>query len=192
MTPDAFYHYWETTYPAALPVGYSLREKYAERWFRIHTLPESKRYVDSEEEHAEILRRHNALLADTIGGGQSFVLVLTGYSETPRAVLLDTWLKEHYPDSRPFVTVQMNTSPDPRYYWHFFMVTKVWEPHLFDDLLRLVADDVIANVLFVGIDQVSVYAPYDGGADVILSSPSTRDTVRQRYTSWFSTDPTGL
>jgi hypothetical protein len=72
------------------------------------------------------------------------------------------------------------------------MTTRIWEPNLFDNLLQLVGDDIVANVLFVGVDQASVYAPYDGGADIFLSSPSARDAMRQRYTPWLSTDLTGL
>jgi hypothetical protein len=113
VTPDAFRHYWEATYPVTPPVGYALREKYPKRWFRIHTLPESERYADNEEGYKEILRRHNILLTDVIGGGRSFVLVLAGYSETPRAVPSDAWLQEHYPDSQPFATIQVNSNADP-------------------------------------------------------------------------------
>ena len=191
MTHDAFEQYWRMTYPEAPPVGYMLRETYSERWFRIRALPESKRYAGSEEESAEILQRHNALLAEVIGA-TPFMLVLTGYSETPEPVLSHAWLRERYPDSQHFATIKLDGVADPQIYWHFFMVTKTWEPGMFDDLLRLVADDVVANVLFVRLDIANIYAPYDGGADIILSSSSARDAMRQRYVSWLSTEPTGL
>jgi len=131
-------------------------------------------------------------LAAVLREGYPFILVLTSYSETSQAVLPNTWLKDHYPDSQPFATVQMNNSADPASYWHFFMVIRVWESHAFDDLLMLIADNIVANVLFVNEGRASVYAPYDGGADIIASSPSERDNMRQTYASWLSKEPTGL
>ncbi len=191
MTPDAFDRFWKRTYPDAPPVGYMLREAYVERWFRIHTLPNSERYPESDEEMAEILRRHHTLLTDVIGAA-SFVLVLTGYSETPRPVLSNEWLRDSYPDSQPFASIKMNTEADAETYWHFFMVTRRGEPNAFDDLLRRVAEEIVANVLFVNLDNSAIYAPYDGGADVILPSSPLRDAMRERYATWLSTEPTGL
>ncbi len=191
VSPDEFERHWSITYPDVPPVGYMLREKYPERWLRIHTLPESKRYPTSEEEYAEILRRHRTLLEDIIGP-TSFVLVLTGYSETPLPVLSSAWLQSRYPDSRPFATHKMNGEAGSECYWHFFMVMQTWAPFAYDDLLRLVADDVLADVLFVRLDIANIYAPYDGGADIIVSSSSARDAMRQRYASWLSVESSGL
>ncbi len=192
MTPELFSGYWETTYPASPPVGHLLRQKYPERWFRIHTLPESQRYAASVEESVEILRRHNALLTEVIGIKRQFVLVFTGYSETPQPVLSEPWLENHYPYSRAFASINPGNGPDLEQYWHFFMTTETWTPGSLDDLLRLIADDTIVNVLFVGVDQETIYAPYDGGADVFISSKSTRDALRQKYKSWLSAHPAGL
>lgn len=191
MTPDAFHDYWHTTYPEAPPVAYLLRETYADRWFRIHTLLASKRYADNDEEIAEIVRRHHVLLADVLGTTPC-VLVLTSYSETPHPVLSSAWLRDHYPDSQPFATITMTGATDREQYQHFFMVTRTYDPGAFDPLLRLVAEDVVDNVLFVRLDNAHIYAPYDGGADVILSSSAAREAMRQRYGSWLSTEPTGL
>lgn len=192
MTPEAFSRYWESRYPGTPPVGYVLREKYIDLWLRIHTLPESKRYAANDDQREEILRRHNTVLADMLGERHPFILVLTSYSETSQVVRPSTWLKDYYPDSQPFATVQMDSSADSASYWHFFMATRVWEPHVFDNLLMLIADNIVANVLFVNEDRASVYAPYDGGADIIASSPSERDNMRQTYASWLSKEPTGL
>ena len=46
----------------ALVVGWVLRGVVPERWVRFHSLPESKRYAESEDEEAEVLRRHLTLL----------------------------------------------------------------------------------------------------------------------------------
>ena len=51
MTAEAFQHYWTRTYPDCPPVGFRLRAAYQARWFRIHSLPASKRYAESEIEY---------------------------------------------------------------------------------------------------------------------------------------------
>ena len=47
------------------PVGHALRWRYADRWTRFHSLPESKRYPDSDEEMELLVHRHMAV-ADTL------------------------------------------------------------------------------------------------------------------------------
>lgn len=193
MTPDAFKHYWDASYPAYPPVGYLLRHRYDRRWFRMHTLPDSRRYAESEEDYTEILRRHNTVLADVLGIGQPSVLILTGYSDTPVPVLSQEWMARQYPNSRPFLSVRMDDYDDyVTGYWHFFMDDLAWEPGATDTLLRQVADAVVANVLFVDVAQGRLYAPYDGGADVILPSVADRDAMRRHYPSWLSSHPLGL
>jgi hypothetical protein len=61
-----------------------------------------------------------------------------------------------------------------------------------NDLLTMIADDVIANVLFVGVKQGFLYHPYDGGADIILASQVERDRMRSKYAAWLSKHPEGL
>jgi len=77
-------------------------------------------------------------------------------------------------------------------YWHFFMAELVWRPGTADALLRQVADDVVSNVLFVSAEQATVFAPYDGGADVFLTSAFGRDMLRNRYAARLSSHPQGL
>ena len=43
-----------------------LREEKSELWLRIHSLPESKRYAENEQE-AGILARHNEIAAKVLG-----------------------------------------------------------------------------------------------------------------------------
>ena len=61
-----------------------------------------------------------------------------------------------------------------------------------DPLLRLVADEVVSDVLLADPDLRWLYHPYDGGIDVAVSSTSERDAVRERHRDWLSAHPTGL
>lgn len=52
------------------PVGHMLRNNFSNQWFRIHSLPESKRYPDSEEETTLLLDRHVKVANEVLGEGK--------------------------------------------------------------------------------------------------------------------------
>jgi hypothetical protein len=194
MTPQEFQQYWKEEYPKSLPIGYHLRNAYRNRWFRIHTLPESQRYPATEAEYEEILRRHNTMLSDLLGEGQRFVLITTGYSSTPGAVRPYPHLQALDSESRELFSIpkhELEGETDP-YYWHFFMSERTWRKNHADGLLKLIAENEIANVIFVGVDQRRVYHPYDGGADVIVESESMRDQKMEKYYAWLPENDSGL
>lgn len=62
MQSDELNKFWTDEFGDNLPVASELKWKFEQRWFRIHTLPDSKRYPDNESEYDEILRRHNIVL----------------------------------------------------------------------------------------------------------------------------------
>src|SRR5215208_4167866 len=67
--------WWGEHFPGSAPVGFMLRQIYDERWLRIHSLPESKRYADTVGEYAELLRRHNQVATDALGDGSRCYLI---------------------------------------------------------------------------------------------------------------------
>jgi hypothetical protein len=73
---------WDEQWPGCSKVPYELRTV-RDRWIRFHTLPDSKRYPESEAEYATVLARHNAILGELVT--TSAVLVTTAdYSEAPQ------------------------------------------------------------------------------------------------------------
>ncbi|GAA0623030.1 hypothetical protein HPO96_23290 [Kribbella sandramycini] len=61
-----------------------------------------------------------------------------------------------------------------------------------DRLLLAVADDEIGPVVVVGPEADWIYAPYDGGADVIAADADRREALRERFAAWLSPHPIGL
>src|ERR671925_44815 len=121
MTPEEFKRYWRENYPKSLPIGYQLREAYRDQWFRIHSLPDSKRYPETDSEYQVVLRRHNTLLSDLLGDGCDYILLTTGYSSTivpvrsyPELQMLDSESMELF--SIPKHELEGETDP---YFWHF-------------------------------------------------------------------------
>lgn len=194
MTPEDFLELWKRRYGNCLPIGSYLREAYRSRWLRIHTLPKGKRYATVNDEYRTILHRHNTLLSDLLREDEVFVLVSVGYSfsPSPTSTVLETdvwiegsqhWLSARMPD------IEEDDEPN---YCHFFMSENRWKAGSFDPLLKMVSDDSVANILFVGSDASTIYHPYDGGGDVFLPSETVRASYAQRYSEWRSPHPLGL
>ena len=81
MTEVEFIDYWTRKYPESLPIGHGLKWIYQDRWYRIHNLPESKRYAETEEEFKIILKRQNQLIEDLIGEETEIVTLFGLYTD---------------------------------------------------------------------------------------------------------------
>jgi hypothetical protein len=62
---------------------------------------------------------------------------------------------------------------------------------MLDAALRAVADDQL-RLLLLNWDTGAAYAPYDGGADLFCPSEHERDSAREHFKRWLSSDPSGL
>jgi hypothetical protein len=186
---------WDDYYLDCEPIGHHLRANFPDRWVRFHSLPESKRYPESEAEYRELLDRHNRVLGALARPGQPVVLLTTGYSESAEPVRTYPELAALDPPAVPWRSVTMHQADEgfaEPTYWHLFASRRVWRPGEFDPILRLVADDVVANVMVVAEDCRWVLHPYDGGMDVIAESQTARDQLRAAFPAWLSSRPDGL
>ena len=75
MTKKDFKQFWAANYPNAQRSPYEFKREMTHRWFRIHSLPLSKRYAETSEEYQTILVRQNELITDVFGENQPFLLV---------------------------------------------------------------------------------------------------------------------
>jgi hypothetical protein len=186
---------WNRCFPNCEPLGHRLREAFADRWVRFHSLPQSKRYPETEAEYAEVLIRHNAILGELTSPSGQVVLVTTGYSESPVPTRSYPEMEAFDPGAVPWRTLAMHDIEagfDKPSYWHLFARIREWHPGAFDPLIRFVADDVVANVLVIAPDCRWVLHPYDGGMDVIAESPEARRRLRASHLAWLSARPDGL
>jgi hypothetical protein len=193
MTKDEFEKFWAENYPETLPINYLFKHNLKSRWLRIHSLPESKRYADSENEWTILLERQNTVLNDLIAENSAIILVTGSYGfeeETSETLLLKelgeldfTSLNrinqhEHLKDSYSEGT----------FFTPYFAVT-VYAKHKFDAILKKIADDEI-RLFFIGED--CLIAPYDGGMDLIFKDESTTEFYRSKYKIWLSEREDGL
>jgi hypothetical protein len=186
---------WQQWFPDCEPISYHLRARFRKRWVRFHSLPESKRYPENEAEYATLLERHNCVLGELAQHGETVALLTTGYSETLEPMRSYDDLLKFDPLAVPWRTVAMHQKEDEVHdpnFWHVFVSEWTWTPGTFDPLVRLIADDVIANVMIVALDGEWLLHPYDGGMDVILETREARGRLKSRFREWLSARSDGL
>ncbi|MFM9962973.1 MAG: hypothetical protein ACKV2Q_17330 [Planctomycetaceae bacterium] len=180
----------------AAPISYKLRRQFENRWVRFHSLPESKRYPDGEEEMEIVLHRHNAVLESLAAEGCDVALVTTHYSNSSPLEEIAP-VSEPAPDAIRWRSVAMHKLPDAdkfmgEHFMHLFVKWSKWMRGVFDPTIRLTANDVIRNVLLIDSQGAWCVSPYDGGMDCFLRTSSARDALRIQYADWLSPHPKGL
>ena len=82
MTSKEFYKFWNYYYPEIIPLSHYFKNIYKERWFRIHSLPNSKHSPENENEWNILLNRQNSIIDDFLGEGSDILVVVQDYSYT--------------------------------------------------------------------------------------------------------------
>lgn len=188
---------WSVRFPGCEPVAHRLRATFPDRWVRFHSLPDSKRYPDDQDEYATVLGRQNRILDELVGGEASIMLLTTEYSGPPGTVEISpvSELRSIDRGAKPWRSVPMHDLDEnfvEPIYWHVFASESAWRPGGLDPVLRLVADDVIANVMILPPSCRWLFHPYDGGMDLILETPADRDRLRSSHADWLSPWPSGM
>ena len=152
-----------------------------------------KRYADSHDEYAELIRRHLTVLGELLSRDgadeERDLLALTaswsgGSAPAPRSAGLSGAL--------PSSILTDDSLPGGETWTHLWVsVTRLRSREL-SRLLRLVADDRTAGVIITTAEMSWLYHPYDGGADVIATTAGQRDQLRCAHTDWLSAHPAGL
>jgi hypothetical protein len=197
MTSEQFNTFWALNFADTIPIQHYFKRDYSDRWFRIHSLPKSKRYADNEGEWNILLDRQNKIITDLLGNTSNFILVTGGYSSQDS--------KELHPIEEvnsiakiPFVLldpIDLNKmSPDEYEAGQFYkpmFSEQIWQPDKFDSILKDIANDQL-RAFFISVDEKLIIAPYDGGVDFILKDTETRNMYKQKYSDWLSLREDGL
>ena len=191
---EEFSKQWLFHYPDSPPVSHWFKWAYPDRWFRIHSLPKSKRYADNDTEWKILLERQNKIITDMFGSSVEVCLVSSDADwqfETLNAL--------HNDDGERYRFVRLGNADlykfDIEYYRDGYMFDNqtfmpvfsevVWKPHSHDNLLKEIANDNI-RAFFVSFDKLIIIAPYDGGIDFILKDGMTKEYCKNKYKKWLS------
>ncbi|MFF4784575.1 hypothetical protein ACFY3E_25115 [Streptomyces griseorubiginosus] len=161
---------------------------------RFHSLPDSKRYPESEEEYAIVLARYNTILDELFARRDVFVVTMD-WSNTPTGPEgYPTPRQTLHPEGIRWWTESEQDDPDPQFHTHtrLYADRRRWNSGCLDGLLRAVADEALVEVFVADTELRRIHHPYDGGADVILATPGERDSLRDQHQEWLSRHPAGL
>ena len=197
MTSEQFNIFWSTNYPATIPLSYCFRHDYKDRWFRIHSLPKSKRYADNEEEWNILLARQNSIIKDLLDDS-SKVYAVTGEYDVNGSDEIPMFLSNEM-----FIDIKFNSvdtidlhkiSPDEYEngaIYRPYVAELNWKENKYDNILKSIANDEI-RVFFISVDKKCLIAPYDGGVDFVMENNKVRDAYKTKYKDWLSEREDGL
>lgn len=202
MTPSQFEGIWTSKYPLTPPIAYLLRDAYPERWFRIHSLPESKRYPEDESDWSILLDRQNSLISDLLGNNSDVLLVAGEYDfdsnngHVWEFSPVDSIHHLPFTELKPVPLETLNTERNlnefkPGEFYRLVFSTIHWQSSTWDKLLKEIAYDEL-RAFFISIANELIIAPYDGGIDIILKDEPTRNIYKTKYKDWLSIHESGL
>lgn len=197
MTKETFSQHWALAYPKTVQISHLFKHQYATRWFRIHSLPNSKRYPENDGEWDILLKRQNEIITDMLGSDTTVSLV-TGdfyWNEendvhiTQEAEIFKVYLFTRLDDIY-LHKIDAENYDETDVYRSAFAQT-IWNYGTHDELLRACALDNV-TAFFVSFEKNIIVAPHDGGIDFILKDAVKKDFYKERYKTWLSEREDGL
>jgi len=179
---------WNRISPNLPPIAYLLKQAYPDRWVRFHNLPNSKRYPETETEYKTIIDRNETVLFSLIDKQAELIAFAPKYddenTDQPSFSEFNRLIAE--PAHFGSVTSELDSEISLNIYFAKFL-TK----HL-PTLIRLVADEVLSNIILADFSAGILYHPYDGGMDFILENKAKRDSLKARFSEWYPGSTSGL
>lgn len=193
MKQQEFKSLWKSKFPEAYPIGHELKSVYKNRWFRIHSLPESKRYAETEDEYQIIFQRQNEIIEDLVGNNEEIILSFGLYTDD----ITNSNYKEvnefgefEKVDSLELHKIKLDENKD-EFYLDIYAKRTIWKSNQRNEILKAIANDEI-RMMIIAPNQNRIINPYDGGVDLILESEEIRDKYKEKYKRWLSKHPQRL
>lgn len=186
-------NFWNSEFDDFAPEAHNLKHEYRDRWVRFHSLPESKRYPENEDEYLEVFRRYNSVLQELYGNGSKVLVVLPEYSEERVPTNPEPALLMLFSVCEPWCSIaQHEDDDDYESYWHLHVTEVELNGSKLDNLFRMVANDEAGNIMIICPRKGIVFHPYDGGADIVLPTTEKREQLKVKYHQWLSSHPEGF
>jgi hypothetical protein len=103
------------------------------------------------------------------------------------------WQQRHqrFFQQNEMTRIQRIPAPDdPDIAYDIFAAKVVWRRGAFDSALRAIADDEL-RVMWMSNITGAIFAPYDGGTDLILPKVEHIRALTLAYSDWLSSFPEG-
>jgi hypothetical protein len=175
---------WHSRWPGFPPTADGVEQDsvdIGDRHLRLHSLPGSKRYAESVFETAEIVHRHEVVLAELLGESSSGEIVVFGLDWGSND-WAGGWTRKRLPGRWPWMIwydTRDEEDAQPQYFWGS-SITRIDQLR---QLLSAAAVDV-ARIRITNPDMTWLYWPYPGGADIYARSTAERDALRDAHSDW--------
>lgn len=183
-----FPDWWKDRFGDVLPLGYLLRQAFSERWFRIHSLPESRRYAEDDGERRILLDRQEKLASELLSPNTPCIAVVPHYDPLPLGSRHEL---AQFPGVAFSCQLRGKLDPDDSHDVFFLVAEIPWDFTAMKPALLAVADEDL-RALWANRDTGEVFAPYAGGVDVILATFERRYALNMQYSHWLSPRADGL
>ena len=167
----------------AFPMAHLMREAFPHYWLRIHSLPDSKRYPESDAERQTVFERHSRFGSALLGERAPCLLIqsrFNGFPRSPELIPELVWTSIH----------RVGESEDDA--WDSWAAHTTWDAAAFRTLLLAIADNREAHIAFVSEVTDCVFIPYDGGADGFSFDTALLRRLAAEFAPWRSAYPLGL
>ncbi|MGW3993664.1 DUF3885 domain-containing protein [Amycolatopsis sp. NPDC004772] len=191
MSEDELSALWQQQWLEYPPFAGELKLAYRDRWARFHSLPESQNYPEAE--YDIVLHRYNTVL-DELFHDREVRIITTDWSDSSEPPTLSAQHARWNPDAdhwASLLTDEDETDPDYIRYIHLYVSCRPWQPGLVNELLRAAAVYDTVGVMITSLALDRVHHPYDGGADIMLSTTAERDALKRRHADWLSDHTSG-
>lgn len=175
--------WFEPPFSDSFPLAHLMRSAYPEYWFRIHGLPESKRWPESDEEREIVFDRFSQFGTALLGHHAPCLIVQSCFNGFPRSKNL---LPSH--DWKPIHRVEESDED----HWNSWAAHTTWNPDGLRDVLLAIAEDREALIAFVSLATDCVFVPYDGGADGFAMDGALLRRLSDEFSPWSSSHSSGL
>ena len=167
----------------AFPVAHLMRTAFPEYWLRVHSLPESKRYPETDVERECVFDRHSRFGSALLGEHAPCLVIqsrFNGFSRSAELMPALVWTPIHR------VVEEENDG------WDSWVTHTIWKPSDFRSLLLDIADDKEAHIAFLSEVTDCIFIPYDGGADGFSFDTALLQRLSSEFAPWRSAHPLGL
>ncbi|MCP4180267.1 MAG: hypothetical protein GY756_21095 [bacterium] len=174
---------WKSISPKIPPVAYLLKHIYPEKWIRIHSLPNSKRYPECKSEIATMNHRNISLIKYLSGKHDKLYIFGSKYPKNDLARKSFKYLKRltkklslfNFP---PVTECDGYEIPKLEIYSGLFHTSKLKK------LLKYTSVELLSNITIANFDSNFLYHPYDGGFDLIINDNEIIGDIKLKFGDW--------
>lgn len=164
-----------------------LKTFYADRWLRLHTFSNSKRYPENAKEWALLHDMQNIILNEVFNTNDELVIFTGQYSN--KNMKDDTKIVEDNIALKRFPFKALNSIDifaktkqfiDEDSFFTPYYTRTLYAPNCYNAIQFNIAMDYI-RAFFLNPQTNTIVAPYDGGIDIIYADTSNRDFYKNKY-----------